>query len=54
MPKYPVKSPLKHNGKHYTKGRVEMDKETAAPLIEAGVIGKAASGNEGGKGGKDK
>ena len=49
MPKYPVKSPLKHDGKRYNKGSVTLDADTAAPLIAAGVIGKAAQGNGGRK-----
>ena len=39
MPKYNVKSPLKFKGKRHDIGKsVEMDEETAAPLVEQGVL----------------
>ena len=45
MPKYPVKSPLKHDGKLFAPGKtVNMAAEAAAPLINAGVLGRPKSG----------
>jgi hypothetical protein len=39
VPKYNVNSPLKWNGKRYGIGSaVDMDEDTAAPLVEQGVI----------------
>ena len=42
MPKYIVNSPLKWNDKRYGIGSaVDMDEDTAAPLVDQGVIGDA-------------
>jgi len=42
MPKYPVKQPLKYDGDNFSDGDlVDMSKEQAQGLIDAGVIGQA-------------
>ncbi len=39
MPKYTVTSPIKHKGKRIEPGKtVDMDEETAQPLIDAGAL----------------
>lgn len=39
MAKYSVKSNLKHKGRIHEPGKaVELDDETATPLLEAGVV----------------
>lgn len=39
MPKYNVNSPLKFKGKRHGIGSaVDMDEDTAAPLVEQGVL----------------
>jgi len=51
MPQFPVKSPLKHDGKPYTPGKtVTMELTDAQPLIEIGVLGKAKGGKGAQKG----
>jgi hypothetical protein len=43
MPKYMVKSALKHDGKTYgIDDQVEMDAKQAAPLIASGVLAAPA------------
>ena len=45
MPKYPVKSPLKHDGNDYAEGdTVEMKAAAAKELIAIGVLDSEASG----------
>lgn len=55
MEKYDVLSHLIHNGKSYDEGsQVELTKEQAKPLIELGVVKKAADQGKKGKEGDKK
>lgn len=47
MPKYTVKSPLRHDGKDYAPGKpVEMPEEAAERLVADGVLEPAAKPTE--------